>query len=184
MAITGTKVASGTTLRNYFVNECKITDAEVMESQYTDLSIKLSLEDKDNSYTYTCFVNQNFDKDTNGVVVDMAFPADLNTLYLAAGADLNVSDNGTLLPKSLEDLVDKEVACITYSSTGKYKRNTWGVVSSLNKKDDLEKLFMKQVEKGYPKDYKKPSQMEQDVMDTLINNDAGHDKVKSDDLPF
>lgn len=42
---------------------------------------------------------------------------------------------------------------------------------------------MKQVEKGYPKDYKKPSQMEQDVMDTLINNDAG-DKVESDDLPF
>ena len=36
---------------------------------------------------------------------------------------------------------------------------------------------------GYPKDYKKPSQMEQDVMDTLINNDAG-DKVESDDLPF
>ena len=177
MAITGTKVASGTTLRNYFVNECSITDVEVMESQYTDMSIKLSLEDKDNSYTYTCFVNQNFDKDTNGVVVDLKFPTHLNTLYLAAGADLNVTDAGSLHPKSLEALVGKEVACITYTSNGKYKRNTWGVVSSLSKKDDLETLFMKQVEQGYPKDYVKPSQtVEQHAEKVLVGND--------DNMPF
>ena len=65
MAITGTKVSSVRGLKNYFVNTTTITDVEVMESQYTDMSLKLTLKDKENDYTYTCFVNQNFDKDTS-----------------------------------------------------------------------------------------------------------------------
>ena len=180
MAISGTKVASNKTIKNYFVNECKITDAEVMDSQYTDMSLKLQLEDKNNGYTYTCFVNQNFEKDHAGVVTDMKYPTDLNTLFLAAGTDLNVSDAGVLATKSLEGLVDKEVACITYSSTGKYKRNTWGVVSSLSKKDDLESQFIKQLEKGYPKDYQKPT-VQTKESDTVV---VSGEKVSVDDLPF
>jgi len=48
MAISGTKAVSSTGSKNYFVNECTITDVEVMNSQYTDMSLKLQLEDNDN----------------------------------------------------------------------------------------------------------------------------------------
>lgn len=186
MAITGTKVASANTgNRNYFINECTITDVEVMDSQYTDMSLKLQLTDNNNGYTYTCFVNQNFEKDNNGVVTGLKFPEDLNTLFLATKCDLNVSDAGVLDTNSLESLMDKEVACITYSSTGKYKKNTWGVVSSLDDKDSLESRFKSQLSKGYPKDFEKLDPnlaTTQDVMETLINDDAGHDKA--DGVPF
>ena len=85
MAITGTKYSNASkTLRNYFVNDTTITDVEVMDSQYADLSLKLLLEDDNNGYTYTCFVNQKFDKDTNGVVTGLTYPDDLNTLFVAA----------------------------------------------------------------------------------------------------
>ena len=52
------------------------------------MSLKLQLTDDNNGYTYTCFVNQNFEKDTNGVVTGMAYPDDLNTLFVAAKCDL------------------------------------------------------------------------------------------------
>tara|TARA_R100000808_G_scaffold22546_1_gene49085 strand:- start:21405 stop:21959 length:555 start_codon:yes stop_codon:yes gene_type:complete len=184
MAITGTKIASTGGNKNYFINECSITDVEVMDSQYTDMSLKVVLTDKNNGYTYNCFVNQNFEKDNNGVVTGLQFPEDLNTLFLATGADLNVSDAGILDTKSLESLLEKEVACITYQSTGKYKRNTWGVVSSIKDAKSLENRFKAQLEKGYPKDYKKPErglspEMVKAVEETLI------DDVKAEDgLPF
>lgn len=156
MAITGTKYSNASkTLKNYFVNDCTITDVQVMDSQYADLSLKLLLEDDNNGYTYTCFVNQRFDKDTNGVVTGLSYPDDLNTLFVATKCDLNVSDNGTLETKSLESLTGKKVSCITYKSTGKYKRQTWGVVSSPETKEQLESRFNQQISKGYPKDYDK-----------------------------
>jgi hypothetical protein len=156
MAITGTKISNRSgKIRNYFVNDCTITDVQVMDSQYTDMSLKLQLTDDNNGYTYTCFVNQNFEKDTNNVVTGLAYPDDLNTLFVATKCDLNVSDNGTLDTKSLESLMNKQVSCISYKSTGKYKRNTWGVVSSPLAKEQLESRFNQQVAKGYPKDYDK-----------------------------
>ena len=101
MAITGTKYSNASkTLKNYFVNDTTITDVEVMDSQYADLSLKLLLTDDNNGYTYTCFVNQKFDKDNNGVVTGLTYPDDLNTLFVAAKCDLNVSDNGVLDTKS------------------------------------------------------------------------------------
>ena len=48
MAITGTKHSNASkTLRNYFVNDTTITEVEVMDSQYTDLSLKLLLVRED-----------------------------------------------------------------------------------------------------------------------------------------
>jgi hypothetical protein len=191
MAITGTKIASSGSSRNYFVNECTITGVEVMDSQYTDMSLKVVLEDNNNGYSYNCFVNQNFEKDTNGVVTGLKFPEDLNTLYLATGADLNVTDAGVLEIESLESLTGKEVACISYQSSGKYKRNTWGVVSSIEDKENLESKFQKQLEKGYPKDYQSPSdnndskpltKTEEMVMDTLINKPKG--EKPQGEMPF
>tara|TARA_E500000081_G_scaffold154604_1_gene192051 strand:- start:2587 stop:3147 length:561 start_codon:yes stop_codon:yes gene_type:complete len=156
MAINGTKMNNrGSNTRNYFVNDCSITDIEVMDSQYTDMSLKLELTDDNNGYTYICFVNQNFEKDTNDIVTGLKYPDDLNTLFVAAGCDLNVADNGVLDTKSLESLANKKVACITYKSTGKYKRNTWGVLSSIDAKEQLESRFNQQISKGYPKDYDK-----------------------------
>jgi len=188
MAISGTKAVSSTGSKNYFVNECTITDVEVMNSQYTDMSLKLQLEDNDNGYNYNCFVNQNFQKDGNGVVNGMLFPEDLNTLFISTKCDLNVSDTGVLDTKSLESLVGKHLACITYASSGKYKRNTWGVVSHVDEKALLEKKFLAQLEKGYPKDYQKTSSTDKvetptvkAVMDTLINEDTSSD---GDGMPF
>ena len=48
MAITGTKVRTNTSNKNWFVNECKIVEAEQIDSQYNDCSVRLKLEDKDN----------------------------------------------------------------------------------------------------------------------------------------
>ena len=46
MAITGTKISNSSgKIRNYFVNDCTITDVQVMDSQYTDMSLKLQLTD-------------------------------------------------------------------------------------------------------------------------------------------
>jgi len=176
MAITGTKVRTNTSNKNWFVNECKIVEAEQIDSQYNDCSVRLKLEDKDNGYNYTTFINQNFEKDLNGIVTGMAFPDDLNTLYLAASKDINVSDVGVV---NVDVLIDAEVACINYSSTGKYKRATWGVVSSLDKTDELEKKFMAQIEKGYPKNYQKP-----EATEPQANEKFGEDKVSLDELPF
>ena len=72
-------------------------------------------------------VNQNYEKDISGVVTGMKFPEDLNTLYLAAKVDIDVSDAGVV---NVDKLQGKEIAIINYMSNGKYKRNTWSVVSS------------------------------------------------------
>ena len=174
MAITGTKYKnSSKNIRNYFVNDTTITDVEVMDSPYTDMSLKLQLTDDNNGYTYTCFVNQNFEKDTSGVVTGMAYPDDLNTLFVAAKCDLNVSDAGILDTKSLESLVDKKVSCISYKSTGKYKRNTWGVVSNPDSKEQLESFS-----KGYPKDYDKSTSETETVVE------VAKETFKGEEVPF
>ena len=176
MAITGTKTESTTGNRNWFINECVIKEAEQIESAYNDCSIRLKLEDKNNGYNYTAFINQNFEKDTNGVVTGLLFPEDLNTLFLASGKDMNVSDIGEV---NTDVLIDSEVACINYASTGKYKRSTWGVLSSLSNKDQLEAKFKSQLEKGYPKNYK--SQQESDIEEQFGGTATN---VAADDLPF
>ena len=179
MAITGTKYSNASkTLKNYFVNDTTITDVEVMDSQCADLSLKLLLTDDNNGYTYTCFVNQKFDKDNNGVVTGLTYPDDLNTLFVAAKCDLNVSDNGVLDTKSLESLTDKKVSCITYKSTGKYKRQTWGVVSSPDAKEQLESRFNQQLSKGYPKDYDKGSSEDTPVVQQAKETFSG------EEMPF
>jgi len=49
MAINGTKHSnSSSTMRNYFVNDTTITDVQVMDSQYTDMSLKVQLTDVGN----------------------------------------------------------------------------------------------------------------------------------------
>tara|TARA_R100001443_G_scaffold113310_1_gene127792 strand:+ start:2942 stop:3481 length:540 start_codon:yes stop_codon:yes gene_type:complete len=179
MAITGTKYKnSSKNIRNYFVNDTTITDVEVMDSPYTDMSLKLQLTDDNNGYTYTCFVNQNFEKDQSGVVTGMSYPDDLNTLFVAAKCDLNVSDAGILDTKSLESLVDKQISCISYKSTGKYKRNTWGVVSNPDSKEQLESRFNQQIAKGYPKDYDKSTSETEVVIETA------KETFKGEEVPF
>ena len=169
MAITGTKIANSSNGKNYFINKCTITEVVQQKSQFSDTSLKISLEDERKGYTYTCFINQNFEKDTNGIVTDLKFPDDVNTLYLASGKDLNVSDVGEI---NVEELEGAQVACLSYESTGKYKRAIWSVMSSWDDTDKLEAKFAEQVKKGYPKNYKK---------DTVI---VGNEKVAVDDLPF
>jgi hypothetical protein len=177
MAITGTKIKTQSSggMKNYFVNLCTIDDAIQADSQYTDCSIKLSLKGKDNDYNYTCFINQNFEKDTNGVVSSLKFPEDLNTLYLAAKTDLEVSDAGEV---NVEVLKGKEIAIINYLSTGKYKRNTWGVVSSWDDTEALEKKFLEQVAKGYPRDFQSAPQP------SAVNSTPNESNITADDLPF
>jgi len=176
MAITGTKVKTNTSNKNWFINHCKIVEIEQIDSQYNDCSIRLKYEDVDSGYNYTAFINQNFEKDNNGIVTGLKYPDDVNTLYLAANADLNVSDVGEV---NVETLIGKEVAVLNYKSTGKYKNATWGVVSSLDKTDELGKRFMDQVAKGYPKNYMQPDTSAPQTGDTF-----GADKVSVDDLPF
>ena len=177
MAITGTRAENSTGNRNWFVNECVIKEAEQVESAYNDCSIRLKLEDKNNGYNYTLFVNQNYEKDNNGVVTGLLFPEDLNTLFLATKKDMNVSDIGEV---NVNELIEGEIACINYSSTGKYKRSTWGVVSSLDKQNELQNRFKAQLNKGYPKNYK--AQTESNV-DKLFNGKATT-VAPVDDLPF
>tara|TARA_R100000808_G_C2155533_1_gene168455 strand:- start:21005 stop:21526 length:522 start_codon:yes stop_codon:yes gene_type:complete len=173
MAITGTKIENnGSSNKGYFVNKCRIVGAEQLESQYSDTSIKLTLEDDRNQFQYTCFINQNYEKDTNGVVTGLKFPDNLNTLYLAAKKDLNVSDVGEA---NLAELANAQVACISYESTGKYKRAIWSTMSSWEDTDKLEAKFAEQVEKGYPSNFKKPESPK-----VMVGNEA----VKVDDLPF
>ena len=125
MAITGTKVPqTGGTLKNYFINDCKIDSVEGVESPYHDCSLHVRLIDTSNDYTYNLFVNQNFIKDKAGVVTDLAFPDNLNLLYLHSGTDLNVSDKGDI---NLKELVGKQIAVINYLSNGKYKKQTWRI---------------------------------------------------------
>ena len=115
----------------------------------------------------------------NGIVTGMAFPEDLNTLYLASGKDINVSDVGEV---NVDTLIDSEVAVINYAASGKYKRATWGVVSSPNDTAELEKKFMAQIAKGYPKNYQNPK--ETMVEEMLGNREPAHKTETVDDLPF
>ena len=174
MAITGTKVKSqGGGNKPYFINKCKIIAAEQVESQYTDTTVKLELEDSTNGYKSNLFLNQNYDKDTNGVVTDLKYPDLVNTLYLAAGKDLDVSDTGDI---NLDVLIDSEIAVLSYQSTGKYKRNLWNRVSSWNDTDQLEKDFQKSLKDGYPKNFRKgPS-------DPAVPE--VQESVNADDFPF
>jgi hypothetical protein len=177
MAITGTKVAtSGNGNKNYFVNRCTITEVTQQESQYSDASLKITLEDSRNGYSYTCFLNQNYEKDTNGIVTGLKYPDDVNTLYLAAGKDLNVSDVGEI---NTDVLTDGQVACISYESTGKYKRAIWSVMSNWNDTDKLEAKFNDQVAKGYPKNYAKKSELESHVEKVLTGK-----TYDADEIPF
>ena len=169
MAITGTKATSSSSNRNYFVNKCTIKEVIQQKSKYNDTSLKLTLEDERNGYSYICFINQNFEKDTNGIVSDLKFPDDVNTLYLAAGKDLNVSDVGEI---NVDELVGSQVACLSYASTGKYKRAIWSVMSSWDDTDRLEAAFAKQIEKGYPKNYKSDKVM------------VGGEAISLDEVPF
>jgi len=176
MAITGTKAASSNSNKNYFVNKCTIKEVVQQESQYNDVSLKVTLIDSRNEYSYICFINQNYEKDTNGIVTGLKFPDDVNTLYLATGKDLNVSDVGEI---NTEVLTDSEVACISYASTGKYKRAIWSVMSSWDDTDNLEAKFNEQVKKGYPKNYKKKSELESHVEEILTGK-----TYEANEVPF
>ena len=151
MAITGTKKPQESkTMKNYFLNKVMINNAEQIDSNYSDCSIKLSLTDIDNDYKYTLFINQNFEKDTAGNVTGLKFPDDLNRLFLHTKTDCNVTDDGLV---DLEPLLNKNIAVVNYVSTGKYKRNCWRCVGSVDNLEALEKEFKASVEKGYPKDF-------------------------------
>jgi hypothetical protein len=175
MAITGTKVKSSSNGGNkpYFINKCFIVGAEQIESQYTDTTVKLELEDSTNGYKSNLFLNQNYDKDTNGVVLDLKYPDLVNTLYLAAGKDLEVSDTGDI---NLDVLANAKIAVLSYQSTGKYKRNLWNRVSSWEDTDQLEKDFEKSVKQGYPQNFRKGAS-EPAVPEV-------QESVSVDDLPF
>jgi len=176
MAITGTKVAASNSDRNYFVNKCTIEEAVQQESQYSDVSLKLTLIDSRNEYSYICFINQNYEKDINGIVTGLKFPDDVNTLYLASGKDLNVTDVGEI---NTEVLIDSEVACISYACTGKYKRAIWNVMSSWDDTDKLEAKFNQQLAKGYPKNYAKKSELESHVEAVLTGK-----TYEANEVPF
>jgi hypothetical protein len=176
MAITGTKVVTSNSDKNYFVNKCTIKEVVQQESQYNDVSLKVTLIDSRNEYSYICFINQNYEKDTHGIVTGLKFPDDVNTLYLAAGKDLNVTDVGEI---NTDVLTDSQVACISYASTGKYKRAIWSVMSSWSDTDELEAKLAKQVEKGYPKNYAKKSELESHVEKVLTGK-----TYDSSEVPF
>ena len=85
MAITGTRKPNTSTSgekKNYFVNNVTIDSAEQVESPYHDASVHLKLTDTSNGYNYNLFVNQNFEKDTAGVVTELKYPDNLNLLYV------------------------------------------------------------------------------------------------------
>ena len=184
MAITGTQIkSSGGSIKNYFINKVTIEEAELADSTYTDCSIRLAMMDESNGYKYTLYVNQNFEKDTAGVVTGLKFPDDLNRLYLSTDTDMNVSDSGE---PNLDVLVGKKIAIVNYVSNGKYKRNTWRCVGSISKSDELGKEFETQAAKGYPKDFVKPEQGNSNLQyaEKLLGS-AEKTSVKSDDgLPF
>lgn len=171
MAITGTKVKSSSNgNRKYFINKCYIVGAEQIESQYNDTTVKLELEDCERGYKYTTFINQNYVKDMNDVVTELAYPDLVNSLFLAAGKDLNVSDTGEI---NLADLANAEVLSLSYPCTGKYKRAIWSKLGKVGSDKELGKEFEDQLAKGYPKNYR--------------NEDAAQsapDPVDPDDLPF
>ena len=173
MAITGTKIKSNTSggSKKYFINKCTVTAAEQIESQYSDTTVKLELTDESNGYKYSLFMNQNYEKDTNGVVSNLKYPDLVNTLFLAAGKDLNISDTGDI---NLEELTNSQIACLSYPSTGKYKRAIWSTVSSWKDETQLGKDFEAQLAKGYPKNYRKE--------DSAVQ--APPEPVDLDDLPF
>ena len=135
--------------------------------------------DESNGYKYTLYINQNFEKDNAGVVTGLKFPDDLNRLYLHTNTDMNVSDTGE---PNLDILIGKEIAIVNYVSNGKYKRNTWRCVGSVNKTDELGKEFEQQVKKGYPKDFVKPNETLQHAEKLF----GGNTKTDSSDdgLPF
>lgn len=153
MAITGTRKPNTSTSgerKNYFVNNVTIDSAEQVKSPYHDASVHLKLTDTSNGYNYNLFVNQNFEKDTAGVVTELKYPDNLNLLYVNTGTDINVSDAGEV---DLTPLIGKEIAVINYLSNGKYKKQIWQRVGNVNGHEDLRAEFEKSVEAGYPKDF-------------------------------
>lgn len=181
MAITGTKQPkqTGGMMKNYFVNNCTIDSVEQAESPYHDCSVRVQLTDTSNGYNYNLFVNQNFEKDTAGVVVDLSFPDNLNTLYLSSNSDINVSDSGEV---NLQDLIGKEIAVINYMSTGKYKKQIWQTVGSVNDHDALIASFEKSVKAGYPKNFVGYSSDTEEVAD--LKTEMLKSVPKSDGMPF
>ena len=128
------------------------------------------MEDCERGYKYTTFINQNYVKDMNDVVTELAYPDLVNSLFLAAGKDLNVSDTGEI---NLADLANAEVLSLSYPCTGKYKRAIWSKLGKVGSDTELGKEFEDQLAKGYPKNYR--------------NEDASQsapDPVDPDDLPF
>jgi len=175
MAITGTKVkGSGGSNKGYFINKCYVVGAEQIESQYSDTTVKLELEDEKNGYKYSLFINQNYIKDTNDVVTELAFPDLVNTLFLSAEKDLNISDTGDI---NLPELANSKVAIVSYPATGKYKRAIWSTVGSWDEMDQLGKDFEAQLKKGYPKNYRK------EVVEEVQTQNKS-EAIDPNDLPF
>lgn len=182
MAITGTQMKkSGGSAKNYFINKVKIQEAELTDSTYTDCSVRLSLLDENSGYKYTLYINQNFEKDTSGVVTGLKFPDDLNRLYLHTGTDMMITDAGE---PNLDILVNRDIAIVNYVSNGKYKRNTWRCVGSVDNTSELGAEFEAQVKKGYPKDFVKPNPMANYAEKILNGGSKTSEDNSSDDLPF
>lgn len=181
MAITGTRKPNTSTSgerKNYFVNNVTIDSAEQVNSPYHDASVHLKLTDTSNGYNYNLFVNQNFEKDTAGVVTELKYPDNLNLLYVNTGTDIAVSDAGEV---DLTPLIGKEIAVINYLSNGKYKKQIWQKVGSVDGHMELRAEFEKSVEAGYPKDFigygaEEVSDLKAEMMKAA--------KPSSDGLPF
>lgn len=186
MAITGTQIkSSGGSIKNYFINKVTIEEAELAESNYTDCSIRLAMVDGNSGYKYTLYINQNFEKDIAGAVTGLKFPDDLNRLYLSTDTDMNVTDAGV---PNLDVLVGNDIAIINYVSNGKYKRNTWRCVGSVDKTNELGKEFEAQAKKGYPKDFVRPEESSNNMSyaEKVLSEGVKAPSTTNDDdsLPF
>ena len=183
MAITGTRKPreNSGVMKNYFVNNCTIDSAESADSPYHDCSVRIKLTDTNNGYNYNLFVNQNFVKNDAGVVTELAYPDNLNLLYLATNTDINVTDAGEV---DLTPLIGKEIAVINYMSNGKYKKQIWQRVGSTNDHDSLIAAFEKSVSAGYPKDFIGYSSTVEEVDDLKAEMLKAAKGDKVDGLPF
>ena len=80
-------------------------------------------------------------------------------------------------------LIGKEIAVINYLSNGKYKKQIWQKVGSVNDTESLQAEFEKSVEAGYPKDFVGYTTKTEEV-DDLKSAMQNAVKGNADGLPF
>lgn len=148
---------NGSTKDGIIVDQAKIVAAELAESTFSDVSLKLTL-DIGKEFQPKMFINGTYKREGD-VVVGVGSMMKVGMVFTELGIPCHFSDDKPFPTEALAKLVGKEIFRLRFyegDKDGKASYADYAHIKPANDPDNrqtLRELFLKDVEKGFIKSY-------------------------------